>query len=249
MSDEEDVMTPSEESPPDEQPAEKKGRGRPKKSATPKETNSSYVPSGKPRGRPKGPPKPKKTPMKRGRKPTGIAKAKPTHAPFVKLVNDAIQALQIEDKKGASKIAIVKRIMDEEPEECSDKVAVVRSVRVALKKLLAQKVIVAPKGPLGKYKLVKSESNTSVKKSERKSKGRGRPKKSEGVRTKKPKKVEGKTPKKAKSASATPKKAKSAKKAKGATKTPKGRPKKEGATPKPAYVPTGKPRGRPKKSD
>ena len=127
---------------------------------------------------------------------------------------------------------------------------------------------------MGKIKLVNSDSKTTVKKSA--SKGPGRPKKSEGVRTKKAKstyvpsgkprgrpkkdaatpKKAASTPKKAKSAASTPKKAKSAastpKKAKSAyvpSGKPRGRPKQEGSTPKPAYVPSGKPRGRPKKSD
>jgi len=256
MSDEE-VITGSEDELQDEAPAPKKG-GRPKKLK-----NTPNL-SGKPRGRPKGPPKPKKTPMKRGRKPgSGIQKAKPTHAPFTKLVTEAIQILQLENKKGASKIAIVKHIMDEEP-ECSEKAAVVKSVRTALHRLLAQEAIVAPHGLMGKIKLVNSDSKTTVKKSA--SKGPGRPKKSEGVRTKKAKstyvpsgkprgrpkkdaatpKKAASTPKKAKSAASTPKKAKSAYVPSG---KPRGRPKQEGSTPKPAYVPSGKPRGRPKKSD
>ena len=106
---------------------EKKGRGRPKSSTA----KASHFPSGKPigrpkkakgRGRPPGPPKPPKPPKspkmkaavkKHGPKPTGLPK--PTHAPFTKLVTSALTILQLEEKKGASKIAIVKHIMDEEP--------------------------------------------------------------------------------------------------------------------------------------
>lgn len=191
------------------------------------------------RGRPKGPPKPPKEKKQRGRPKEDNPKT--THAPFTKLVTNAVTELNQGvggqggwRPRGVSKIAVVKYIMANEP-ECTDKVKVARSVRVALKKLIDQKVLVAPKGPVGKFKLTATEKSVASPKKT--------PKKSEGKRTKVKK-----SPKKVKKPAlkvklATPKKA--AKKA--AAKSP-GRPKKVAAK-SPAKTPVAdkKPRGRPKK--
>ena len=77
------------------------------------ETPETSATEKKSRGRPKGPPKPPKesSGKRRGRKPLGLPK--PTHAPFATLVTSAISVLH--EKKGVSKIAIVKHIMDSEP--------------------------------------------------------------------------------------------------------------------------------------
>lgn len=223
-------------------------RGRPAKKSKP-----AYVPSGKPRGRPKGPPKPPKEPGQRGRpRGSGTAGPKPS-APFVTLVKKAVEAMP--EKKGVSKIAIVKHIVDNEPE--LQKAAVVKGVRKALVKLCDQKVLEAPKGMMGKFRVprnapAKPKSLKKVKKSPKKlvvknkaalkktpSKGRGRPKGSLD-----------KTPRAPKSTEGVRKKIKLVKTAKSPAKTPsgkpRGRPKGTGKSPaKPAKSP-GKPRGRPK---
>ena len=68
----------------------------------------------KKRGRPAGPPKPPKEKKPRGRpKGEGPRAPKPTHAPFVKLVEQAIESLY--ERKGVSKQAIVRYIMSKEP--------------------------------------------------------------------------------------------------------------------------------------
>jgi len=227
-------------------------RGRPAKKSKP------YVPSGKPRGRPKGPPKPPKEPGPgRGRpRGSGTAGPKPS-APFITLVKKAVVAMP--EKKGVSKIAIVKHIVDNEPE--LQKAAVVKGVKKAIAKLVDQKVLEAPKGMLGKFRVprnapAKPKSPKKVKKSPKKlvvknkaalkktpSKGRGRPKGSLD-----------KTPRAPKSTEGVRKKIKLVKPAKSPAKPPsgkpRGRPKGTGKSPakpaKPAKSPSGKPRGRPK---
>ena len=123
-----------------------RGPGRPPKGPTPK---GAYIPSGKPRGRPKI-----STEVKSSRIPLverrGRPKAPPkTHAPFSKLVPSAVEALY--EKKGVSKVAVVKYIMANEP-ECADKIATARSVRTALKGMVKREILVAPKGIKGKFK-------------------------------------------------------------------------------------------------
>merc|ERR1712228_166354 len=82
---------------------------------------------------------------------TGIRAVKPTHAPFPKLVELAMDDLY--EKGGISKVAIVKHIMNENP-ECSDKAKVGKSVKTALKRLVAQGDLEAPNGAVGKFKRI-----------------------------------------------------------------------------------------------
>jgi hypothetical protein len=103
----------------------------------------------KKRGRPKGPPKPPKERKSLGR-PKGSGGPKPTHPPFAILVVKAVTELN--EKKGSSKIAIVKYVMAEVP-ELTDKDKVSKSVKTALKRAVEQKTLVAPKGTIGKFKL------------------------------------------------------------------------------------------------
>lgn len=210
------------------------------------------------RGRPKGPPKP---PKEKGGRPksyniTKEKKAKPTHAPFTQLVTSAIQVLH--EKKGVSKVAIVKHIMESEP-ECTEKDKVKRSVGVALKRLLLQGTLTMPKGHVGKIKFAVKEDEGRPKKAKGEGKGRGRPRKAEGES---PKKKIAKSPKKKISSKLFGKAKegdgfrvkKAAKKASAYVPSgkPRGRPKLTDATPKKAksaYVKTGLPRGRPKSTD
>jgi len=175
----------------------------------------------KKRGRPAGPPKPPKEKKPRGRpKGEGPRAPKPTHAPFVKLVEQAIESLY--ERKGVSKQAIVRYIMSKEP-ECVDKVKTNKSVKIALKRLVEKGALEAPGGKnVGKFKKVGEKT-------------RGRPKKGESPA--KAKKTVKKSP--AKSPAKAKKKLKIALKMKPKkAKTPNKKAKKDGETPKK--------RGRPK---
>lgn len=229
-----------------------KGSGRPRK--VPK---GPYIPTGKPRGRPKGPPKPPKAPKEKKPKEPKAPRVKPTHAPFTKLVEDAVRALY--EKKGVSKALVVNYIMANEP-ECSDKIKVSKSVKTAIKRLVLQEVLVAPtKGKaqnwgqmlVGRFLLSdKGKKAEKPKPAGKRGKPKGSPKKA------KPAKAKG-TPKKAKPALkvklASPKKAAKKKSAGSAKKKSAVSPKKAAGSPKKAAATSQKPaakkgRGRPKKT-
>lgn len=168
------------------------------------------------RGRPPGPPKPPKEKKPRGRKP-GVKK-EVTHAPYQKLVENALD--DIYEKGGVSKRAIVKHIMDNEP-ECQDKLSVQKRVKTVLKNLIAKEILVAPNGAVGKLRRIDDQGS------------RGRPKGTKNGEAK-----EKKTPKKKTVIKVALKQKSSAKK--------RGRPKKSAEGKSPAAGE--KKRGRPKKS-
>lgn len=211
----------------------------------------------KKRGRPAGPPKPPKEKKPRGRpKGEGPRAPKPTHAPFVKLVEQAIESLY--QKGGVSKQAIVRYIMSKEP-ECVDKVKTNKSVKIALKRLVEKGALEAPGGKnVGKFKKVGEKARGRPKTGESPAKAKKTGSKKSPAKAKKTLKIalkmkpkKAKTPSKKNPKKDTPKKKGRPKKT---DETPKakgqrGRPKKTGETPKKTpNKPKGK-RGRPKKTE
>lgn len=197
------------------------------------------VVSKKPRGRPPGPPKPPKEKKQRGR-PKGEPKAAPNHAPFQKLVEQALD--DIYQKGGVSKRAIVSHIMAHEP-ECQDKLKVQKRVKTVLRRMVTLEVLIAPKAAVGKFRRSddtgdRGRPKGSVKKDSDKKKSPKKAKKAPKASPAKPKKLKVKLAA-GKSADGTPKK--------------RGRPKKtEGKAASPAKAakattPGKGKRGRPKK--